>query len=115
MAHTADGGASGQQDFVGGRLNRRRAAAQLGSILDRDIALVARAVGRDLGGCDFIGCRGQARLTRCGAPNRSSPRSAATAPDPPFKVEHLRCEIHMQIAIENSSMPRRHTIEGQND
>lgn len=68
--HTDDGGTVGQQDFVGGRLGRRRsaAAAQLGSVFDRDFALVARAVGRDLGGCDFLGCRGQASLARCGDP-----------------------------------------------
>jgi hypothetical protein len=52
-----DGGFDGQQNFVGGRLDRGRSAAgaQHGSLFDRDIAVVARAVGRDLGSSDFIG------------------------------------------------------------
>jgi hypothetical protein len=60
--HTPDDrGTSGQQDVFGGRLGcgRTGATAQLGSVLDRDFALVARSVGGDLGGCDFIGYRGK--------------------------------------------------------
>jgi hypothetical protein len=74
-----DGGASGQQDFIGGRLGGGRVAvsAQLGSVLDRDFALVARAVGGDLGGCDFVGCRGQIRHTRGSGPSRRAGVTAA--------------------------------------
>ena len=37
-------------------------------------ALVARAVGGDLGGCDFVGCRGQIRHTYSDAPTSPTRR-----------------------------------------
>ena len=60
-----DGGAGGRQISVGGRLLYRREAAgstpsasDQTSLFDRDIALIARALGRDLGRCylSSLGC-----------------------------------------------------------
>jgi hypothetical protein len=57
---TPGGGTGGRQNSAARRRSKTASkallAAESGSVLDRDIGLVTRPVGRGLRGCDFIGC-----------------------------------------------------------
>src|SRR5438105_8319767 len=82
MGTPDNGEANGSQTLVRGCLTGRRSAvgstareacrpfaAQPGGVLDRDIGLITRAVGRDLRGCDFnrlrLSCDRLAAIARC--------------------------------------------------